>query len=352
MVIRRGTSLFAVLLVLAAPAAFSAHSVESVEPRASLVTRLKVWRPTDIPSKNLWTGPSGPGSFDPGATIDCAYREKKLTGDSPKFWCEPPGAEALKVKYGDENGEVYGEVIASRLLWALGFGADWMYPVRVICHGCPDRIRGTVNADGGRVIDPADVERKMPATTLSDHWSWKEIERIDEAAGGATRAERDAFKLLAVLIFHGDSKPVQQRIVCLGAVVNGRCAAPFVFIQDVGSTFGSAKTFSGPDRLSVNLARWSREPIWKDSARCVANLHGLLASTLHDPVISEGGRRFLAGLLMQLSDRQLRDLFTAARVNLRPRMPKDAASGHPAIGEWVDAFKQKRAAIVDHRCPE
>jgi hypothetical protein len=37
--------------------------------------------------------------------------------------------------------------------------------------------------------------------------------------------------------------------------------------------------------------------------------------------ISEEGRLFLAGLLTPLSDQQLRDLFEAARVNLRPRAP-------------------------------
>ena len=55
-------------------------------------------------------------------------------------------------------------------------------------------------------------------------------------------------------------------------------------------------------------------------------------------------------LLGQLSDRQLGDLFEAARVELRLRAPGDASSGHPSTAEWVDAFKQKVAEIATRRC--
>src|SRR5262245_9125866 len=86
------------------------------EPRASLVSRAKVWLPSDIPSINLFTGPTGPLSFLPGATVECTYQDRKLRGKSPKFACELLGGDVLKVKYGGDNGEVFGEVVASRLL--------------------------------------------------------------------------------------------------------------------------------------------------------------------------------------------------------------------------------------------
>jgi hypothetical protein len=72
---------------------------------------------------------------------------------------------------------------------------------------------------------------------------------------------------------------------------------------------------------------------------------------LDNPVISEDGRRFLADLLMQLSDQQVHDLFEAARVQLRLRAPGDVLSGFATVDEWADAFKEKRAQIVDRRCP-
>ena len=67
-------------------------------------------------------------------------------------------------------------------------------------------------------------------------------------------------------------------------------------------------------------------------------------------MIGEEGRRFLANLLQQLSDRQLHDLFEVARVELRLRAPGTVSSGFATIDEWVSAFKEKRSQIVDRRC--
>jgi hypothetical protein len=123
-----------------------------------------------------------------------------------------------------------------------------------------------------------------------------------------------------------------------------------MMINDLGITFGRANTFNQQPRGSVNLADWSAEPVWKGATGCTGNLRGSFTGTLGDPVISEAGRRFLADLLMQLSDKQLHDMFAAARVQLRPRDPADGRSGFPTIDEWVNAFKQKRAEIVDRNC--
>ena len=57
---------------------------------------------------------------------------------TPKFHCEMPDGQVLKVKYGASNGELPAEVAGTRLLAALGFGADAMYVVgKVRCTGCP-----------------------------------------------------------------------------------------------------------------------------------------------------------------------------------------------------------------------
>jgi hypothetical protein len=71
--------------------------------------------------------------------------------------------------------------------------------------------------------------------------------------------------------------------------------------------------------------------------------------TLDNPLITEGGRAFLADLLVKLTDAQLHDLF---EVSLSA--PLDADGGlaryeHPgAVGQ---AFKKKRAEIVSRTCP-
>jgi hypothetical protein len=340
-----------VILAVAVAAAPASSPQSGDDDREALIARAKVWMSTEIPSLDLRVGPTGPGAFAPGATVTCEYLDKKLSGASPKFACRLPDGDELKVKYGGANGEVYGEVAASRLLWALGFGADHMYSVRVICRGCPSHIGGIRRDNGDRILDPAAVERKLPGRELVEKWDWDELELIDEAAGGATRAERDAFKLIAVLLQHSDSKAKNQRIVCLEEAGEGSgCQLPLMMIQDLGVTFGRANALNQQPRASVNLAEWRRLPVWKDAQGCVGNLSGSWTGTLKYPAISEAGRQFLADLLMQLSDQQISDMFEVARVQLRPRAPERGRSGFPTVDEWVDAFKQKRAEIVERRC--
>jgi hypothetical protein len=306
---------------------------------------------------NLKEGPQQRGAFRPGASVVCSYRDKELQGHSPKFACVIGGSDEVKVKFGGANGEVYGEVLATRLLWALGFGADRMYPVRVVCRGCPEELAGVRLPNGDTRIDPAVIERKMSGTEWprddGGGWSWAELDAVNAAAGGAPLAHRDALKLLAVFLQHTDNKRQQQRVVCL-PVARGRtgeaCRSPFLMISDVGLTFGRANRSNANETGSVNLVAWRQMPVWKAPTGCIGNLPKSFTGTLDDPRISEDGRRFLAALLTQLSDRQIRDLFAAARVHLRLRNPADVSSGFATVEEWVAAFKQKRAEIVQRRC--
>src|SRR5262245_37640427 len=102
--------------------------------RASVIARAQVWRPSNVSAVDFKTGPTGSDAFAPGDTVTCTYSKKKLTGKTPKFECLIDEHAPLKVKYGGDNGEVYAEVLSTRLLWALGFGADRMYSVRVVCR--------------------------------------------------------------------------------------------------------------------------------------------------------------------------------------------------------------------------
>lgn len=339
------------------------------DPRDPIIARAQVWTRTNPAVMDIKTGPRGEGAFPFRATVRCDYDNKELSGRSPKFACRV-GDDELKIKYGGTNGEVYGEVLATRLLWALGFGADRMYPVNVICRDCPEELGGIERSGKESRFDPAIAERKMPGRELEidgkPGWSWSDLARIAPAPGGATRAHRDALTLLAVFLQHSDSKPEQQRIICQDASRgNGKddkkgkdakdakvdCTRPFLMISDLGLTFGRASAANANSASSVNLVAWRETPVWKEGAECTGNLPKSLTGTLDNPAISEEGRRFLANLLLALSDRQLRDLFEVARVDLRARKPGDSSSGFATVDEWVDAFKAKRAEIVERRCP-
>lgn len=330
-------------------------SAQTSVQRQEMLSTAQMWKPTDVASMNLRTGEPGPGAFAPGQTVRCDYLERELHGKSPKFRCRIPPDDEIKVKFGGENGEVFAEVAATRLLWALGFGADRMYPVRVVCRGCPATI-GEAGEKGERIIELATVERTLGTELGSPDigtWSWAELDLLDERVGGEPRAHRDALKLLAVFLQHTDTKPEQQRLLCLDTVIDSSrpCAHAFLMLNDVGLTFGRATLLNSNAISSMNYREWSSTPVWKYGRTCIGNLSKSLTGTLRDPVISEEGRQFLAALLSQLSDAQLHDLFSAARVEQRAETAA-ARVGTATVEQWVDAFKQKRASIADRRCTD
>jgi len=305
-------------------------------------------------------GPPGGDTFAPEALVRCDYVRPAtgpMPGHTPKFLCRR-GRDVLKVKWGAENGEVFAEVAATRLFWVLGFPADEMYPVRVECRGCPEDPwqGGEYEPASTRQFAPAVVERLFPGETIEEYedqgWTWGELKDFDVSAGGASRAEVDALKLLAAFVQHRDSKPSNQRLVCPPSALSeddglDDCRAPVALVQDLGSTFG------GPTRLhahKMDLEVWKETPVWDIPHRCVANLTAEISATggLERPAIGDEGRRLLSTLLDALDDGQIRALFEVARAEQRG-----------GVSEWVAAFKRRRDVVrepvpsdPDFRCPE
>jgi hypothetical protein len=356
---------FALLLFFALPGTPEAQlgrasKQVTEEERFAMIQRAQVWKPVAVPEMDLRLGPQGKGALAPNASVTCDYVEGELEGAQPKFDCKLEDGSVVKVKYG-MRGEVQGEVLGTRLLWALGFGADRMYPVIVTCRGCaadPWTTRHKVAET--HVFDPAVIERKAPGHAIETRkikgWSWPELNMIDQVQGGAPAEQREALALLATFIQHTDSKPEQQRLVCLSDDAvdqegnrTGHCEKPFMLLNDVGQTFGKANYLNRDNVSSVNFDGWSKTRVWESATSCRGHISLSRTGTLERPKITEAGRSFLAGLLAQLSDQQLHDLFDVARVNLRSAKP---GSGKPpaTIDEWVAAFKDKRDEIVNRRC--
>lgn len=335
------------VLVIGAAVGHAADEKVTRDQRLKAIRHAKVWSPTNVRSMDIKRGPQGSFAFPSGETVTCDFAPKPHgSGSTRKFECALPSGRSLKVRYGSDNGEVYAQVAASRLLWALGFPATRMYPVKVVCRGCPaDPFKDQTPAPRSSVttFDPATIEVKADGETIEtkpdEGWSWKELDLIDEAAGGASIRERDALRLLAVLIQHSSSKAINQRILCLDPPACGRTE---LLVLDVGKTFGRANLLNNDTKGAVNFKAWSDTPIWKQATGCEAELPGSLSGTLHSPLIGEAGRKFLADLLNQLSDTQIRDLFEVSRF---PQRDPSAS-----VADWVNAFKAKRDAIASRSC--
>jgi hypothetical protein len=322
----------------------------SVNEREATLRRAQVWQPIDTRSLNLAAGPPLPLAQRIGKELACkfVFPEKSLSGNTPKFRCEVRPDDVVKAKYGKKNNEVFAEIAASRLFWALGFKADCMYPTRVSCQGCPADPFAASKADwqlgkpgdvGQYVFDPAAVERPLPGSAIDtegfEGWAWPELDTMTPRGGGAPRAQLDALKLLAVFVQHSDSKPEQQELVCApGAVTRDRagnetCTSPRLVVKDLGVTFGKATALNSS---AMDLDDWSGAHIWRASEPCVGDLPRSRTGGLDNPRIGEAGRKFLATRLLLLRDEQIRDLFKAAR----------AERHDDTINDWVRVFKRKR----------
>ena len=314
--------------------------------RDDALARARVWsRPAEpVEQADLLHNP--PGGYREADEITCRFLPRPSQGRTPKFQCVRAGGEVIKVKYGRENNERLAEVAGSRLGLALGFGADHMSVVRrVTCWGCPrypyPRFAwlDSLLADFSRASEfeyPV-LERPFPGleieTPVVEGWAWNEIERVDAARGGSSRAEVDALRLFAVFLNHWDNKAPNQRLTCRsgGGGTDGACAEPFALIHDYGATFG-------PRRAA--LEAWQGRPVWLDAASCTVSMRGLPydGGTFPDHRISEEGRAFLAERLGGVRTEQVRDLFVGARFGER---------GSATVEAWVRAFEDRVRQIVE-----
>lgn len=345
----------------AAPKPLKSKKVSDAE-RIDALTRAAVWMPppTPINKARLDSDPQQP------QFIDCTFAVTDVGGTAPKFDCTLDNGERIRVKYG-RTPEIPSEVAVSRLLHALGFGADDVLMVpRLRCYGCPAEPFITMRTLGlagahelyGKVMNKNSykdfewvaVERKhwgrQIETEEIEGWAFFELDLIDEKKGGAPKAHVDALRLLAVMLAHWDNKSENQRLVCLSEKdwpEGGRCSRPFAMLQDVGAAFGPRK---------VDLPKWEQAPIWGDRASCTATMDGLPyhGATFKPVKITDRGRRHLASLLGQLSDQQISALFAGARFDQAKGLIGFAAS---PISEWTRVFKMKVRQIADGpACPQ
>ena len=157
---------------------------------AELIKRAQVWKATDVSSKDIKSGPKqrrvparrdGHVRLRQGATRR-QHAEVRVR-DSPD--------DKVKVRFGRANGEIYAGVAATRLLWALGFGADPLYPVHVVCRGCPEEFAAEGDAAPGQIgsISPGSSGRCRARARRAGHgpgWAWPELDR------GRGRRRRDS----------------------------------------------------------------------------------------------------------------------------------------------------------------
>ena len=371
------------------------------EARLNHLRHSGVWTEIDASTLDLKDGPQGPGSFTFNQEVTCKYHTpgRVMGGASPKFLCEVNG-EIIKVKYlpdrsdPSSNREIYAEIAATRLFWALGFAADRSYPVLLKCEGCPaspmdgpspeeqknGRYKHAITSLGIALIERR-VDGKTIETKPDQGWKWKELDKYvgtympnetrsnsRDSELASIRMQVEALKLLQIFVQHGDCKPKQQRLVCLPKGVASEqsearmgttddpdwrsCTQSYVIADDVGSTFGGAGNLT-KSSAKMSLKHWAKKDVidlahYKQThGQCkgVLNTSMSCSGGVENPIITESGRKFLLSRLQLLSDHQIRDLFIAAQVNT---LDEDEEEG--GVEAWVAVFKNKVRQIATHPC--
>jgi len=339
-----------------------ADPLQARQLRDAALKHAEVWR---IPERaDLSANPPDPTGVLSQERVECRFLARGVDGTSPKFDCLLRNGDIVKVKYG-RNPEVHAEAAASRLLTALGFGADNNYLIEHLrCYGCPRFPFQTTIVLGfagiGDLLERTGehlytdfnwvaVERRFGGRPIigddQKGWGWSELPK--DATPGASRAELDALRLMAVFLVHWDNKASNQRLVCLSEQdgdPHKPCPQPFAIIQDLGSTFGPHK---------VDLSGWRGVPIWSNPSQCLVSLRGLPydGATFDDTRISEAGRVHLAQYLSALTPSQVEGLFRGARFS-EYEHGRWLGFGIDDAAGWVATFREKVRQIVDRApCP-
>ena len=312
-------------------------------PQRSRRTGLAAAR-VPIAQAALDSNPPDRESFDEDDVLECRPRCEGMGGTTPKFDCELPGHDVVRVKYGRGNPELHAEIAATRLLSALGFGADRMSVVKKVrCAGCTvfpfqslkclaeTGLEKACFPGGHRLriryrdFDAVSIERRLDGrrieSTPDQGWACFEIDQMDEAAGGSPKAHVDALKLLAVVLAHWDNKAENQRLLCLpgGDLPDGGCSKPFAILQDLGASFGPTK---------LDLHNWRSTPIWADPRSCLVSMKQCRGAGRRFRIRASPRRAASSCCRCSSSSRQpqLRDLFAGARVESSEGVTAEGAS--------------------------
>jgi hypothetical protein len=276
----------------------------------SRVHKPVLWHdPGQISSLNLFYGQGGE---DGQPAPPFHFVSEDMHGTNPKFNARDAHGTKWRVKMGDE---AQPEVVASRLLWAVGYFVEDDYVLATADVENLHITRGAALAPGGHIED-ARFARKPDDQKKIGIWRWKKNPFLGTK-------EFNGLRVMMAVMNNWDLKDVNN------AVFVDRESRDEIFLTgDIGATFGTNGLSWSKDRSKgdVNTFEKSKFIIHKTDAEVdfatPAAASPLLAANVkqyhmrHDlEWIGKGipiaDARWIGSLLKQLSHPQLVDAFRA-----------------------------------------
>lgn len=268
-----------------------------------------LWEQVTIAERDLYWGPGGREMFP--VMEDIRFVGRQASGNNLKFRLKEKSGREWVVKAADE---AQPEVAATRLLWAIGFPTeiDYIVPkVSVAKWGNYKNVRFEAR--------PENIKR-------GERWSWDEnpFKQSNEFA---------ALRIMMAMLNNWDLKDENT-------VILQRDGKLYYAVSDLGSSFGKlAKHSETRSGRSVNKpADYAGSTFIKTVNGNMLHFDytGARADLMRGINVEHG--RWLADLLLQLSDKQIEDAFRAA--NYEPeQIATLAASFKARIGELDKATR-------------
>ena len=255
-----------------------------------------LWRnPVDIASRNLYYGPGGKAHEPHGPYT---FEKEDMAGSNPKFDVIDQDGVKWRVKMGDEARP---EVVASRLIWAVGYFANEDYFVPELHVQNMQRLhRGEnlVSRDG--TVRNVRLKRHLKDEKKIGIWRWAE----NPFTGSR---EWYGLRVLMAVINNWDLKDPNN------SVYQNRQALELQYaVSDIGASFG---TTGLSWTLRGNLNAYSHSKWIKKISPDFVDFNVPAGPALNRWIghrIPIDDARWIGNLLGRLSPHQIRDAFRAA----------------------------------------
>lgn len=217
-------------------------------PKATKKDTDKPINQADVHNASLWRDPGnisakdllyGDGGKDGQPIAPFKFISEDTNGTNPKFDVEDANGRKWRVKLGEEARP---EVVASRLLWAVGYYVNDDYLLHIATIQGLDIKRGAKLVHNGEQVIDARFASKPGKDTKIGIWEWKDNPFRD------TR-EFNGLRVMMAVLNSWDLKDVNNAVY-----INKKTGRQTFLVSDIGATFAtnSLQTSRAKDKGNVD----------------------------------------------------------------------------------------------------